>query len=173
MVSSSFMLKVLRVGEPQPGERINRPGKAVRYWNSVIKRQDWFDQDKEHFVVLTLDTRCHVTGYSLVSIGTLNASFASPREVFRAAITAGACGIITVHNHPSGDVNPSKSDRAVFANLNDAGELLDIRVFDHVIVGKNGAGYHSFREERDAVEAKQIRARRMRRRRARRKLKTA
>src|SRR5947199_97142 len=67
-----------------------------------------------------------------------------PREVFRAAIAEAAAGIIVVHNHPSGDATPSADDRAVTRQLVDAGRLLDLPVYDHVIVG--GDRYVSFAE---------------------------
>jgi DNA repair protein RadC len=168
VIRHSFMLKVLRVGEPEPAARINHPAKAARYWTRVIKRQDWFDENKEHFVTLILGTRHQVTGYSLVSVGTLNETLVAPREVFRAAIAAGAASIITMHNHPSGNPEPSKSDREVFADLDKAGAVLKIRVLDHMIVGSNG-GYYSAIEESQAIEAKRLRARRLRARQKARK----
>jgi len=132
----SYMLKVLRVGEPLPGVRINAPQTARGYWNRVIKKQTWFDESKEHLVVLLLSTRCDVEGYALASIGTLNESIAHPREIFRTAIAGGCYGIIVMHNHPSGDASPSEIDRSLTRRLSDAAELLQVRLFDHVIVGR-------------------------------------
>ncbi len=130
------MLKVLRVGEPLPGVRINAPQTARGYWNRVIKKQTWFDESKEHLVVLLLSTRCDVEGYALASIGTLNESIAHPREIFRTAIAGGCYGIIVMHNHPSGDASPSEIDRSLTRRLSAAAELLQVRLFDHVIVGQ-------------------------------------
>lgn len=98
------MLKVLRVGEPELSLRIITPASARKYWNTVIKKQVWFDPDKEHLIVLLLSTKYDVEGYSLVSIGCLNQSIAHPREIFRAAVAAGCAGIVVLHNHPSGDL---------------------------------------------------------------------
>ena len=76
--------------------------------------------------------------------GILNSSLVHPREVFRLAIAFGAAGIIVAHNHPSGDPTPSADDRAITRQLVDAGRLLDIPVYDHLILG--AARYLSFAE---------------------------
>ena len=83
-------------------------------------------------------------GEVLVSQGTLTASLVHPREVFRAAIRRCAAALVLVHNHPSGDPEPSSEDRQVTERLVRAGEVLGIRVLDHVVVAERG--YHSFRE---------------------------
>jgi DNA repair protein RadC len=98
----------------------------------------------EVFYVVTLNTQSRVVSAQEVSRGTLNSSLVHPREVFRLAIAEGAAGIVVVHNHPSGDPTPSADDRAVTRQLVDAGKLLDIPVYDHVIIG-NGR-YVSFAE---------------------------
>ena len=105
-------------------------------WQSVIKRQPWFDESKETLVVLLLSTRYIIDGYSLVSIGTLNESFAHPREIFRAAIVNGSYGIVVMHNHPSGDAWPSEQDHLLTRRLSEAADVLQIRLLDHVIVGR-------------------------------------
>lgn len=151
----SYMLKVLRVGEPVPSIRLDTPQIARKYWNSVIKTQPWFDEDKEHIVVLLLSTRLVIAGYSLVSIGSLNESVAHPREIFRAAIAFGAYGIVVMHNHPSGDPCPSDPDRSLTARLVQAAEILHVRVFDHVIIGRrklrlDGSPVRKTRKTREA-----------------------
>ena len=95
------------------------------------------DKKKEHFYALFLDTKNRIIGEELVSVGTLNASVIHPREVFKTAIKASANSIILVHNHPSGDTTPSKEDEEVTNKIKEGGELLDIKVLDHVIVGKD------------------------------------
>lgn len=130
------MLKVLRVGEPIPEARIDAPRTACGFWNRVIKKQIWFDENKEHLVILLLSTRYDVQGYALASIGTLNESIAHPREIFRTAIASGCYGIVVMHNHPSGDASPSERDRSLTLRLSEAAELLQIRLYDHVIVGR-------------------------------------
>ncbi len=100
--------------------------------------------DKEHFIILHLDTRNRVIKDEVVSIGTLNSSLIHPREVFKSAIKESANAVILVHNHPSGDTEPSQEDHEITERLFDAGELLSIKVLDHVIVGKEG--YYSFND---------------------------
>jgi DNA repair protein RadC len=78
----------------------------------------------------------------LITRGLLNSSLVHPREVFRAAIAEAAAGIIVVHNHPSGDPTPSAEDRTVTRQLAEAGRLLDLPLYDHVVIG--GDRYLSF-----------------------------
>lgn len=102
------------------------------------------DLAQERFFVVMLDGRHRVIGEQTVSQGTLTASLVHPREVFRPALRAAAAAVVLVHNHPSGDPDPSGEDRQVTARLGRAGELLGVRVVDHVIVA--AAGFFSFRE---------------------------
>jgi DNA repair protein RadC len=103
------------------------------------------DRDKEHFWVIGSDTNHHVKYMEVVTIGTLNPSLVHAREVFRYAIMQGVCAILVGHNHPSGDVSPSKEDRAITKRLANAGEIIGIRLLDHVIIGLDGK-YFSFAE---------------------------
>jgi DNA repair protein RadC len=102
------------------------------------------DDTKEHLFVLHLNTKNQVVKNELVSVGTLNASLIHPREVFKAAIRESAHAIILVHNHPSGDVEPSGADRQVTTLLKQAGAIIQIELLDHIIVGKTC--WFSFRE---------------------------
>ncbi len=89
---------------------------------------------KEHFVVFYLDSRNQEIKREIISIGTINASLVHPREVFEGAIKNNASSIILVHNHPSGDTEPSQDDIEVTKKLVYAGKILDIQVIDHIIV---------------------------------------
>jgi hypothetical protein len=140
----SYGVKVSRVAAATAAPKIDTPEKAVAYWRAVIPRQRWFDAEKEHMFVLLLSTRYNVRGYSLVSIGSMNASIAHPREIFRAAVAGGAYAIILMHNHPSGDPSPSESDRMVTQKIEKCGDILEIKLLDHVIVGDGK--YWSFKE---------------------------
>jgi len=93
--------------------------------------------EREHFVVMLLNTKHKVIGINTVSIGILDASIVHPREVFKPAILAGASGIIAVHNHPSGDPQESPEDIKVTERLVKSGEILGIDVLDHIIIGDN------------------------------------
>jgi DNA repair protein RadC len=88
----------------------------------------------ERFGVVLLDTRMRVMGTRLLSKGSLDASLAHPREVFREAVGAGAHSVVVFHNHPSGDPTPSVDDVDLTRRLANAGELLGIRVIDHLIL---------------------------------------
>ncbi|NTV99153.1 MAG: DNA repair protein RadC [Chlorobiaceae bacterium] len=102
------------------------------------------DESKEHLFVLHLNTKNQVVKNELVSVGTLNASLIHPREVFKAAIRESSHAIILVHNHPSGDVEPSSADKQVTSLLKQAGSIIQIELLDHIIIGKTG--WFSFRE---------------------------
>ena len=91
--------------------------------------------DREIFAVMLLNTKNHVVGINVVSIGSLTASVVHPREVFKSAILANAASIILTHNHPSGDPAPSKEDISITSRLVQAGRLMDIPVLDHIIIG--------------------------------------
>jgi DNA repair protein RadC len=99
--------------------------------------------DRENFVVVLLNTKNEVTDTPLVSVGTLSASLVHPREVFKPAIRASAASVILAHNHPSGEVEPSREDREVTKRLKESAKILGIEVLDHVIVGD---GYYSMKE---------------------------
>ncbi len=92
------------------------------------------DLQVEEFHLLALDSQSQVLREVLVTRGLLNSSLVHPREVFRPAIAEAAAGIIVVHNHPSGDPTPSAEDRAVTQQLAAAGRLLDLPLYDHVII---------------------------------------
>ena len=115
---------------------IKGPDDVAEFVRSILT-----DNSREHFVALYLDGAHQVAGYSIVSIGTANSAMAHPREVFQRAILAGAISIIIAHNHPSGVLTPSDEDHKVTQRLKDAGEILGIRLLDHLIV--TDAGHQS------------------------------
>ena len=89
---------------------------------------------KEHFLVLCLDTRNHLINCRSVSMGSLDTSVVHPREAFKEAVSSSAASVIFVHNHPSGDPEPSGEDIELTKRLANAGEILGIEVLDHIIV---------------------------------------
>jgi DNA repair protein RadC len=119
--------------------RIRTPEDVVRLLADRLR-----DLEVEEFHVVALSAQRDVLKDLLVSRGVLTGSLVHPREVFRPAIAEAAAGIIVVHNHPSGDPTPSTDDRAVTRQLVEAGRLLDLPVYDHVIIG--GERYTSFAE---------------------------
>lgn len=100
----------------------------------------------EHFDIFLLDTKNQIKERINISKGTLNASIVHPREVFKEAIRAGANSILLAHNHPSGDSKPSDEDIRITERLELAGDLMGIKVLDHIIFGKNE--YFSFKEKK-------------------------
>jgi DNA repair protein RadC len=111
------------------------PELAADYWRRHVAQHPYFNPDVECFVVLLLNTRRRLLGHVLISTGTLDSILVHPREVFRAAITVAASAVILMHNHPSGEAQPSEADIKVTRDLIRAGQLLKIDVLDHVIVG--------------------------------------
>jgi DNA repair protein RadC len=107
--------------------------------------KDIRESKKEHFVVFFLDSRNQQIHREIISIGTINASLVHPREVFEPAVKYLAVQVILVHNHPSGDLEPSEEDLSVNKRLVEAGKLLGIEVLDHIIVGKDS--FSSFKEK--------------------------
>ena len=100
---------------------------------------------KEHFVGLLLDGKNRLIRRVRISEGSLTASVVHPREAFLPAVRASAAAIIFAHNHPSGDPTPSPEDRAVTAQLREAGQILGISVLDHLVIG--AGRYRSLAEE--------------------------
>jgi DNA repair protein RadC len=115
--------------ERPPVQRIREPEDVIRLFGTRLR-----DLQVEEFHLLALDSQSQVLREVLITRGLLNSSLVHPREVFRAAIAEAAAGIIVVHNHPSGDPTPSAEDRAATKQLVSAGQLLDVPVYDHVII---------------------------------------
>lgn len=90
---------------------------------------------QEAFVIVSLNTKNHVIKRHLISLGTVNSSLVHPRECFRPAILDGAAAIILAHNHPSGNPTPSSEDIKITRQLISAGEIMGIKVLDHVVIG--------------------------------------
>ena len=104
---------------------------------------------KESLRVVLLDTKLRLLRVEEISLGSLNECLAHPRDVLRPAITHNAYGFILVHNHPSGDPTPSEADRRLTVRISEAARLLQVSLFDHLIVGSQAPGrlpYFSFRE---------------------------
>ncbi len=109
---------------------IKSPEDAVKVVKGKLK-----DKKKEHFWILSLDTRNHLINGKEVSVGSLDTSIVHPREVFKEAISASAASVIFIHNHPSGDPEPSEEDIKLTKRLTQAGEIIGIDILDHIIVG--------------------------------------
>ena len=131
---------------------INSPEAASAFFHSVMDKI----YDKEAFVVAFLNTKNRVIDHEVVSVGTINSSIVHPREVFRNAIINKANSVILCHNHPSGDLNPSKEDISITERLRETGNLLGIRVLDHLIInGINQQELYSFKAK-GVLEATEV-----------------
>lgn len=129
-LAAAFELGLRACRELRPAPlRIREPDDVAKLFAPRLR-----DLSVEEFHLLALDSQSQVVREVLVTRGLLNSSLVHPREVFRTAIAEAAAGIIVVHNHPSGDPTPSAEDRAVTRQLVAAGQLLDLPVYDHVIV---------------------------------------
>jgi DNA repair protein RadC len=119
----------MRISLLESCPRIKEPGDLV---DSLP--EELLKEKREFFGVVYLDTKNKPVAHEVVSVGTLNASIVHPREVFRRAIVESAAAVILVHNHPSGDLEPSPDDREITRQLVEAGKILGIEVLDHIIV---------------------------------------
>jgi DNA repair protein RadC len=137
-----------RLSESSRGRQpaISSPADAA-----AVMREEMRTLDREEFGVLLLNTKNGLIKRCPVSRGSLNASIVEPREVFKDAIAASAASMILVHNHPSGDPTPSSEDISITKRLVKAGELLNISVLDHVILGHRATG-----REQDYVSLKEL-----------------
>jgi DNA repair protein RadC len=100
-----------------------------------IARDFLADQDREVFIVLNLDGSGRINSINVVGIGSATEAIVHPREIFKTAILSNAVGIVIAHNHPSGNPNPSDDDLQITRKLTEAGEILGIKVLDHIIIG--------------------------------------
>lgn len=110
-----------------------------------LAKQYLGDVDREHFVVICLDTKNNPTCINTVHIGSLNASIVSVREVYKTAILKNSASILCFHNHPSGHPEPSREDIEVTKRLVESGKLIGIDMLDHIIVGDDN--YVSLKEK--------------------------
>ncbi len=112
------------------GERFTSPEQVYQHYHYSLR-----DRRKEYFLALLLDGKNRILKEVRISEGSLNQSIVHPREVFSPAVRESAAAIILVHNHPSGDPAPSREDREITRRLKEAGELMGVKVLDHIIIG--------------------------------------
>jgi len=114
----------------RPGERFTTSQEVFCHFHERLR-----DRRKELFLTLLLDSKNRLLREVQVSEGSLNASIVHPREVFAPVVRESAAAVLLVHNHPSGDPTPSREDLELTGRLREAGELIGVRVLDHVIIG--------------------------------------
>lgn len=143
----SIMLKAaFEIGRRSKIEKIDKKQILSSKDASLVLENNLRGLNKEHFIILMLNTKNFLLGVETVSIGSLNSSIVHPRELFKSAINKSAAAIILAHNHPSGDATPSREDIEVTKRIKSGGQLLGIDVIDHIIIGDNS--YYSFKEEK-------------------------
>lgn len=140
----SILEFVRKVNSPADNKRV-----IIRSPKDVfdLVRADMEFLQVEHFDVIGLSTKNHVISRENISIGSLNASIVHPRETFKGLIRRSCAACILVHNHPSGDTVPSEEDILLTKQLVECGKIIGIEVLDHIIVGADGGGYVSFKEQ--------------------------
>ena len=119
---------------------LNSAASVAAYYMEELRHEN-----KEKLIVSMYDSQCVLLGAEVISVGTVNASLVSPREVFLSALAKQAVHIILLHNHPSGVPQPSVQDKLVTKRILEGGELIGIHLSDHIIIGDNQ--YFSFKEE--------------------------
>ncbi len=134
MVSSIniYKIKMIKEDAVEYSDTIKSPCDVAALAREVLGMHEMAE---ENFIILCLNTKNKIAGVHTVSIGSLNASIVHPREVFKAALLNNASGIICLHNHPSGDPEPSRDDIDTTHRLVNAGNILGIKVLDHIIIG--------------------------------------
>lgn len=122
---------------------------VYRFYREIVEMDRGYEPEKEHVVVLALNSRGRLMGWHLVSIGGFSEASCHPREVLRPIIVRAAPSFILCHNHPSGEPSPSRADEIVTRRIREASGIFQIDLIDHVIIGlplKNRIPYFSFRE---------------------------
>lgn len=112
------------------GERLSSPESAFKLFHACM---EFLDEEREHFLMLSLDTKNQLKAVHIISIGSLNANIVHPREVFYFAIQDRAAAIIVGHNHPSGNPAPSQCDIDITRKLKASGDILGIEMYDYCI----------------------------------------
>lgn len=148
MSSKRYRLKlatwivVREVGE-RPPRVLASPHDAALLAKDLVRAAD---DDKEHFWVVLLNAQNHYLMHTEVSVGTQSASLVHPREVLGPAVREGANAIILVHNHPSGEPEPSREDLRLTRDLVQGAKLLDLKLHDHLVVGSGTLAWVSMAE---------------------------
>lgn len=128
----------IRVRQEWRKKSVTNSAHVAAVLRAILASEDDLDRDKEHIWVLGLNNRHNIMYVDLVHLGTQTTCEAHPREVFRRAVMLGAAAVILVHNHPSNDPIPGQDDMNLTDRMIKAGNVLGIKVLDHVIVGENG-----------------------------------
>jgi DNA repair protein RadC len=116
---------------------------------AAVARDFLIGEDREVFIAINLDGSNKINSVHVVAIGSANATLVHPREIFKAAILSNAVAIVLAHNHPSGNPNPSDDDQTFTCKLFECGDILGIKVLDHVVIGENQYSHCFVSHEKD------------------------
>jgi len=125
-------------------KKITKPSDIYQIMQPIYALNDNLDRDREQLYLIGLDSRNNIKTIDLISLGTLNETLVSPKEVYRTALIKNCASIILVHNHPSQDPTPSQADLEVTKKLKEAGKMIEVNLIDHLIYTNNG--YQSLKE---------------------------
>ncbi|RKY40778.1 MAG: hypothetical protein DRP81_09025 [Candidatus Omnitrophota bacterium] len=129
-----FRTVTLKVREKRPKYRADSPKATFEFARKIYEK---LDDDQEHLTVLFLNTKNEITGFKTIFSGAQDSAPIDPKIIFRNALLFGAMSIILIHNHPSGNVRPSRDDILATRKLRKAGKFLDIKVLDHIIISRD------------------------------------
>uniref|UniRef100_A0A7C4Y677 MPN domain-containing protein n=1 Tax=candidate division WOR-3 bacterium TaxID=2052148 RepID=A0A7C4Y677_UNCW3 len=132
---------------------IQSPDDILKFFSTFLKKKHKDDLCREHLWVIGLNTKLVSVFVDLITIGTANNVFASPKDVFRTAVKYGVPGIVVIHNHPSGDVKPGRKDFKFTEQLVICGRILEIEVIDSIVIGFPNF-YYSFRAKHPSLWGK-------------------
>ncbi|MBL4707062.1 MAG: JAB domain-containing protein [Flavobacteriales bacterium] len=124
--------------------KINSSADLYKIMQLILLREDKVDRNREHFWTISLDNANRILNIELVSMGTVNKTLVDPMEVFSIPLQKRAVKLIVVHNHPSGEVNPSEGDKDITDHLIQAGNIIHVKLIDHLIISEKS--YFSFKD---------------------------
>lgn len=125
-------------------KKITKPEDIYQIMKPIYSQNDELDKEREQLYLIGLDTRNNIKTIDLISVGTINETLISQREVYRTALIKNCVSIILVHNHPSQETVPSQADIEATAKLKEAGKILGVNLLDHLIY--TDSGYQSLKE---------------------------
>ncbi len=141
LASFEISRRILSQSKWYSNKKITSPKDVAEIFVPLLR-----DELKERFIIVCLNSANKIIKFETISVGSLNSSIVHPREIFKAAIENSSASLILLHNHPSGNSEPSSEDIAVTKKIADGGKILDIPIFDHIIIA--GESYTSFVEKR-------------------------
>lgn len=128
--------------------QVIRPDDIVYAVKSIFTASDIIR--REQMILLLLNRANKIVGYEQVSVGGITGTVCDPRVIFNTALNCNATAIVLAHNHPSGNINPSSADIQMTQKIKDGGELLDIKLLDHIIL--TDVHYYSFKEQSNILD---------------------